>query len=161
MILRGFVAEDFVAKQAIMEKPEVHRYLGSPMTRSEHWRRVVSAVGQWIVRGYGGWMVVRQSDDRLIGDLGLFDAQRGIGFDGEPEMGWIFDPEAQGRGYAREACEAVLDWADRELCRDIWAIIEPANRPSFALAEKLGFAVVDRAELNGEPIDILKRVPRP
>jgi RimJ/RimL family protein N-acetyltransferase len=160
LILRGFVAEDFAVKHAIMEKPEVHRHLGPPMTRSDHWRRVISAVGQWTVCGYGGWVVIRKDDDRLIGDLGLFDAQRGIGFDGEPEMGWIFDPEAQGKGYAREACEAALGWADRNLAREIWAIIEPANAPSFALADKLGFRKHDRTLLDGAPIDILKRAPR-
>ena len=158
LILRGFVAEDFAVKHAILEKPEVHAHLGPPLSWSEHWRRVVSGVGQWIVRGYGGWMVVRREDERLIGDVGLFDAQRGIGFDGQPEMGWVIDSAAQGQGYALEACRAVLDWAEANLDpTPIWAIIEEGHAPSFSLAAKLGFERHGQTDFQGAPIAILKR----
>ena len=56
-------------------------------------------------------------------------------------MGWIFaTDQSTGRGIAGEACRAVLDWADAHLQpTPIWAIISPANAPSFKLAERLGF----------------------
>ncbi|WP_260484140.1 GNAT family N-acetyltransferase [Sphingomicrobium flavum] len=157
LILRGFVAEDFAAKHDILTQSGTQQFLGRPLSWSDHWRRVVSGVGQWTVRGYGGLMVVRKQDDRLIGDIGLFDAQRQIGFDGEPEMGWVFDRAMHGNGYALEACRALLQWADSHVQRDIWAIISPGNDPSYRLADKLGFAVIERSALEGDPIDILKR----
>lgn len=157
LILRGFVAEDFAHKHAYYSKPEVQAHLGPPMNWSEHWRRVVSGVGQWVVRGYGTWMVVRAEDDHLIGDCGLFDAQRGMGFDGEPEMGWVFDSAFHGAGYAREACEAVLDWADAHVQRPIYAIIAPDNPASQGLAKRLGFTIVDSHELDGDAVDIWRR----
>lgn len=158
LILRGFVAEDFAAKHTIYEKPEVHAHLGPAMSWSEHWRRVVSGVGQWVVRGYGSWMVVLASDDRLIGDVGLFDAQRGMGFDGQPEMGWVFDSDVHGQGYAIEACRAVLEWAEATLASTaIWAIIEEGHEASFKLAAKLGFERHSTSELNDDAIVVLKR----
>ncbi|NNC47948.1 MAG: GNAT family N-acetyltransferase [Sphingomonas sp.] len=158
LILRGFVAEDFPAKHAILQKPEVHAHLGLPLSWSDHWRRVLSGVGQWIVRGYGGWVVLRREDERLLGDVGLFDAQRGLGFDGQPEMGWVLDSDVHGQGYAYEACNAVLDWAEGNLePTPIWAIIEEGHEPSFKLAGKLGFERHSMGELNDDEIVVLRR----
>ena len=84
LILRGFVAEDFPAKHAIFQKPEVHAHLGPPLGRSDHWRRVVSGVGQWIVRGYGGWMIVRRDDGP---DLLTYVEAGGLGRAGFNEYG--------------------------------------------------------------------------
>nr|WP_276591788.1 GNAT family N-acetyltransferase [Sphingomicrobium nitratireducens] len=160
MILRGFVAEDFAAHKAILDKPDVYRHLGNqPETHENLWRRTVSSVGQWIVMGFGGWMVTLKADGRVIGNVGLFDGQRQLaaGFDGQPEMGWIFDPDMHGQGLAREACDAVLEWADANLAREIWAIIAPGNAPSLKLADRLGFEQVETNQYHDEPIVVLKR----
>jgi RimJ/RimL family protein N-acetyltransferase len=56
-------------------------------------------------------------------------------------MGWILAPAAHGKGYAREACEAILGWFDEHFGKEpIWALISPGNDPSMKLASKLGFA---------------------
>ena len=73
-------------------------------------------------------------------------------------MGWIFATEAHGQGLAAEACRAALDWAETHLPpTPIWAIISPANAPSFRLAEKLGFERLHDTPYNGEPITVLRR----
>lgn len=55
-------------------------------------------------------------------------------------MGWILAPAAHGRGYAIEACEAILAWFEPHFGKTaIWALISPGNDPSMKLAEKLGF----------------------
>ena len=144
--------------EAILAQPEVQEFLGPPMRREDHWRRIISAVGQWTVCGYGGWMV--EHDGKVVGNTGFFDAKRGIEpvWDGEPEMGWIFSREVHGQGIAGEACSAALDWADANLKRDIWAMISPGNAPSFKLAERLGFEILQRSDLDeNEKIDVLKR----
>ena len=140
LILRGFTAEDFDAHRAIMAKLEVAKYLGPPLSAEDHWRRIISSVGMWTVVGYGGWMVERKADGRILGNVGIFDANRGIGWDGEPEMGWIFDSDVHGQGYAGEACGAMIAWADENLAgQTLWAMITPGNAGSVKLAERLGF----------------------
>ena len=161
--LRRFEAADFDAHHAIMIEPEVHRHLGPPLSREDLWRRTIGGVGMWTVLGFGGWMVVRKSDGTLIGNTGFFDARRDLvpDFGGAPEMGWIFAPSVQGQGYAREACQAALDWADANLQpTPVWAIINPDNTPSFNLAARLGFERLDDSVYNGESIAVLRRAPR-
>lgn len=157
LILRGFVAEDFAAHEAIMAQPKTLAFLDSEMSREDNWRRIISAVGQWIVNGYGGWMV--EMDGRIVGNCGFFDAHRGLetNFDGHPEMGWIFDPSVHGKGVAGEACRAALEWADANLKRDIWAIIAPENEASHKLGAKLGFEIVGRNDYHGDVVDVLTR----
>jgi RimJ/RimL family protein N-acetyltransferase len=163
LILRAFAKADFDAHMAIMARPEVTRFLGPRLSREDLWRRIVSSVGMWTVVGFGGWMVETKADGRLVGNAGLFDARRDLlpDFGGEPEMGWIFDPSVHSQGIAREACDAVLAWAGRNLPpTPVWAIISPGNDASFRLAERLGFERLDDSVYHDEPIAILRRPAR-
>jgi RimJ/RimL family protein N-acetyltransferase len=158
LILRGFVAGDFAAHRAIMLKPEVNAFLGPAMSDEDMWRRIVSSVGMWAVCGYGGWIVERRADGRVIGNTGIFDGRRGIGWDGQPEMGWIFDAEVHGQGYAAEACRAMLAWADLHLAgMTLWAMITPENSASLALAQRLGFTPEPPRAYKGEEMAVWSR----
>ena len=73
-------------------------------------------------------------------------------------MGWIFAREAQGRGYAIEAVQAALSWADEILrAPEITAIISPDNAPSIRVAEKAGFADRSEARYRDEMILLFRR----
>lgn len=160
LILRPFEAADFDQHLAIMSKPEVNRHLGPLLSREDLWRRTIGGVGMWSVVGFGTWMVVDKASGQLIGNTGFFDAHRDLEqrFEGEPEMGWIFDPAVHGQGIAVEACTAALDWADRELqAPAIWAIVEPGNTASFRLGAKLGFERLSDSIYHDAPIAVLKR----
>ncbi|MBE1162910.1 GNAT family N-acetyltransferase [Dyella acidiphila] len=82
-------------------------------------------------------LAIRLSDDdRLIGDLGLHlpaDA------DGSYEFGVTLAPAFQGRGYAREAVGALLDFLFRTHgAHRVHASIDPRNLASAALLRSLG-----------------------
>ncbi|GAA4016937.1 GNAT family protein [Sphingomonas swuensis] len=161
--LRGWRREDFRPWHAILSEPAVHRHFGpEPMGQEECWRRMCGAVGNWTINGFGGLAVERLADGKLVGNVGLFTAWRDFEpqFGDVPEMGWIFATETHGLGMAREACEALLGWADRMLePTPIWAIIAEANEPSLRLAGKLGFQPVSRVDYQG-PTIVLKRPAR-
>ena len=73
-------------------------------------------------------------------------------------MGWIMATEAHGQGLAYEGCRIALDWAEANLApTPIWAIIAPANAPSFKLAERLGFERLHESLYHDEPTAILRR----
>jgi RimJ/RimL family protein N-acetyltransferase len=159
--LRGWQKGDFRPYHAILQHPDVYRHFGpEPMGLEECWRRLAAAVGMWDLLGFGGWAVVRKSDDKLVGMLSLFNAWRGLEpeFGEEPEMGWIFAAETHGQGMAMEACRAVLDWAAGNLPpTPVWAIIAPANQPSLKLADKLGFERLHQIVYHGDPTLVLRR----
>lgn len=65
----------------------------------------------------------------------------------EAELGYTFLPEAWGRGYAAEACAAVLDWfADAFPGEPVVLCTQTANTRSMRLAAGLGFTEVERFE---------------
>ena len=162
--LRAYRKSDLDAQQAIFGDDLVMRQLGAlAHDREETWRRLAAAVGMWPLLGFGGWAVIRKTDDKLIGWVGLFNAWRAIepAFGEAPEMGWIFARDVHGQGMAGEACRAVLDWADAHLPpTPIWAIISPDNAPSFSLAARLGFERLADSNYRGEPIGVLRRPAR-
>ena len=114
----------------------------------------------WQLNGFGTWAVERKVDGKLVGNVGLLTAWRNMEpqFGEEPEMGWIMAAETHGQGLASEAGRAALDWAETNLePTPMWAIVAPANTPSIALAEKLGFERVTESLYNDEPTLVLRR----
>lgn len=84
------------------------------------------------------WMItVADRDDSVIfGDVALKLMWHGRA----AEIGYTFAREHQGKGYATEAVEAVLDhlFSRPELTR-VCATLHPDNHPSSALLERTGF----------------------
>ena len=162
--LRPFRESDLDAHAAMMAQPAVVRHIGGePLTREDSWRRVLGAGGLWSLLGYGYWAVERLDDGGYAGQIGFADFKRDMqpSIEGLPEMGWIFAPAAQGRGYASEAAAAALGWADSALGRrQIVAIIDPDNAPSIKVAEKTGFAEREDASYRGERVLLFRRPPR-
>ena len=64
-------------------------------------------------------------------------------------------------GRAREACEAILAWADQTLDADrTVAIIAIQNEPSIKLAQRLGYERQPDGVYHGEPTSVWRR-PNP
>ena len=143
---------------------DVVRFIGGQkLGREDTWRRSLAACGQWPYTGFGYWIAELKADGSLVGQLGFADFKRQMepSIEGEPELGYVFSPIVHGQGIAREACAAVLDWADANLDADSYpAIISPGNEASIRLAERLGFKRESNANYRGETIALFRR-PRP
>jgi RimJ/RimL family protein N-acetyltransferase len=111
------------------------RWLGGPVTRAEAWRGMATVVGMWSLLGFGQFSVLDKASGRWIGRIGPWYPEGSPG----REVGWMLAPEARGQGYAAEAATAAMDFAFDTLgwthCRHI---IHPENRPSQALARRMG-----------------------
>jgi RimJ/RimL family protein N-acetyltransferase len=162
LLLRGFREDDLDEHAAILSDPVVMEHFdGQLFGREDSWRRLLGGVGLWCLQGTGLLAAERKSDGKLVGHVGLFDYHREMSpsIEGVPELGYIFAAEVHGQGIAREACDAMLGWADRTLEADeTVAIISLGNTPSMKLAERLGYQRKPDGEYRGEAISLWRRL---
>lgn len=161
LVMAPPAVEDFAGVAHLWADAQVTRFIGGkPLGREECWARLLRARGHWELMGFGYWTVRLKTGGRFVGEVGFGDFQRTIDppFDGAPEMGWAFVPDAHGQGLAREAAEAAITWAAGRLSRRLVCLIDPANAPSLKLAGRLGFVEYARTTYRGEPTVLLERV---
>ena len=145
--------------------PVVVRHFGGVASSPEEvWARLLRYGGLWPLVGYGYWAVRETGTGRFVGEVGLAEFRREItpSLIGTPEAGWVLASWAHGRGFAREAVEAIYVWADAALAASrTVCIIDPLNAPSLALAAKLGFRRFAESPYKGKPIVMLERFRPP
>lgn len=89
--------------------------------------------------GQGLWGVFERETDKFVGQCIL----QPLPETGEPEIGYHFRVEAQGRGFATEAATRLLDYGFREIkLPRIVAVVLPENGPSQAVMKKIGLPYV-------------------
>ena len=122
---------------ALLGDPDVMRYYPASKTRHEAMQWIEWNQGLYQSRGYGLWILTLSESGEFVGDCGL--TPQFVDGREELEVGYHVLPSLQGKGYATEAAAAARDFArDRLGARRLTAIIDPANRPSQRVAEKIG-----------------------
>jgi RimJ/RimL family protein N-acetyltransferase len=85
------------------------------------------------------WAIERREDGAFLGFCGVKPGAEDTPIEGEIEIGWRLAHEHWGKGYAREAAQASLDWVWANLDADhVAAITTPGNSNSWGLMERLG-----------------------
>ena len=149
LTLRPPRPEDFDAFAALMADPRAMDFIGGAQVRPVAWRTFAQMAGQWVMSGFGFFLVWESATDKLVGRVGM---HMPVGWPGT-EVGWAISGEAHGKGYATEAAVAAMDWAFGTLGWDeVIHCIEAKNEPSMAVARKLGSRVLREAMLPA-PID--------
>jgi RimJ/RimL family protein N-acetyltransferase len=152
LIMRMFREEDFEAYFRLCSDPEVMRFLGGKtFDRIEAWRNMASALGHWQLRGYGAWAVEEKASGAFAGRIGFINPEGWPGF----ELGWTLAREFWGRGYATEGARRALAYGFEELGRaHVISLINPDNKASIRVAERLGERVEGTTELFGTELMI-------
>ena len=139
-------ADDLDDMAGLLGDPQVMRHYPRPKSRDETLAWITWNQRLYREHGVGLWLVTLCDSGEFVGDCGLTPQQ----VDGvtEIEVGYHVRAALQGRGLATEAAAACRDYA-RDLLgvERLIAIIDPRNRPSQRVAEKLGL-VVERASDN-------------
>lgn len=104
---------------------------------------------------FGFWALVEKESGLLVGVAGLKVPETDLPESGELlELGYHIFPHFRRRGYAREACLAILRYGREELgVSSFLARIAPENTASRELARQLGFT--EKTCQNGYICDIL------
>lgn len=154
LVLRPLEATDAPDVFEYQRIPEVLRYLPWPeRNRTEGYEhtakraaaRVLAADGDFFVFAAtlpgepsveGGSDDAAPGRDRVIGD---FMVRVSSTTHAQLELGWVLHPDFQGRGFAREAAGAVLDFVFETLQpHRVQAFLDARNAASAALCERLG-----------------------
>ena len=149
LVLRQTEARDRPTIIDLFASPEVGTYVGGARPREELERTAPQVPGQrfgfFVIELAGAMIGLITLDRRAAVHPGHVRPEAN-----ETELGYMLLPHAWGRGYAAEACTAVLDWvASVRPGEPVVLCTQLANESSRRLATKLGFAEVDRFEEYG------------
>ena len=162
LILREFRSSDLEALVNMWCEPRVYEFItGKPSTIEDRWRSILRANGQWLMVGFGAWILEEKSTGILIGEAGFLDCKREIipSMNETPEMGWVLSTAYHGKGLAMEALRKIAAWGDRNLTQNLTACITaPENSASIRIAQKLGFKEVAQTTYQGEPTLLFHRL---
>ena len=90
--------------------------------------------------GFGLWTVTEKYSREIVGWCGLIPKTDSLTPDGRIELGYVIAAKWRRQGFGTEACREILRFAAQKTgIEEIWALIDPRNKPSLRLAEKLGF----------------------
>ena len=137
--LRPFEPRDAAGLHACFGDPEAMRFWDFPTCKTiSETEKVLAWLGK-TTSPYErlAWAVADRSKDRCIGMLNYHHREAR---NKRLELGYIVAPGHQGRGLGTEATRAVLDYCVGTLgAHRVHALINPENRASIKLAERLGF----------------------
>jgi RimJ/RimL family protein N-acetyltransferase len=139
LVLRPYCAGDFDGLYAIQSDAEVARYLyNEPRSAQETRDLLARKIAGPALGAEGDWMsaaVVERTTGALVGDVAL-------NWVSEPhrtaEVGFVFHPDHQGKGYATEAARPVVAWAFAAGFHRVIGRAEARNAASARVLEKLG-----------------------
>jgi len=159
--MRGHTLADFSASLRMWSDAEVTRFIGGkPQTEEECWARLLRYMGHWALLGYGYWVIEEKSSGSFVGEAGFLHLRRDIQppLGNGPEAGWVLSPSHRGKGYATEAVQAALRWAESHFAsQPVVCLIHPENTPSLRIAQKCGFEHLRQATNKDQPATVLQR----
>ncbi len=119
--------------------PQVLQYINrEPAKDVQEVRDLISRVCEGIEKGDSiAWTVTMRDKPDMIGSISFWRMQKEHY---RAEIGYVLHPDLHGKGLMSEAAAAIVDYGFRVMkLHSIEAHINPANKASRYLLEKLGF----------------------
>ena len=136
----------------LYHSPDVRKYYSEGIPSYEETRQEL----EWIVNecyvkyGFGMWAAIHKGTGKFIGRCGLCPMDI-VGRE-EIEVAYMIAKEYWGQGLATEAAQAILKFGCEEMgLPRLVCVINPANRASARVAEKIGMTLEINGDVNGEP----------
>ena len=155
LIIREICPSDIDALMEMYDDEEVRLYVDRLGSREEE----LANIKEYADKIYGfyeyGMWILQTRDDKVIGRAGVEFYDKGIenenyitghignsneNTEGYHLLGYIINKKYRNKGYAYEACSAILEYMQKEVELDnIYVNIHKDNKASISLAKKLGF----------------------
>lgn len=155
LILRKFTMDDLDAYMTLVSNPDVMKFsLSGPIQENikvkERLQRILDQYSQC---GYGLFAVIKKATGEFVGGIGITNQE----VDGvsQPELGYRILPKFWGQGLASEACQAVIQFAFKELkMKELISIIVPHNTRSLHVANRIGMTYIKNTVFHKIPVRI-------
>ena len=149
LVLRSWRDADLGPLHELCNDAEVMRYLGPHQSLAELEAGIAPHRVWQVELGYCFWPIERKSDGLFLGFCGLKPGLKDSPIAHMLEIGWRLRRDCWGKGIAREAAEASLDWAWRNLdTNEVVAITVAANTRSWGLMLRLGMHRVEDGDFD-------------
>jgi RimJ/RimL family protein N-acetyltransferase len=161
LLIREYVAGDWLAAHAYRGDPEVARYMAPRVAESLEQTRTwldetLRQSAQPSRRRYT-FAVALRADGRLIGQIWIEPSADDVPAEADLVLGYMLHRDHWGRGYATEAARAIVGFGfDAMGARQVSAWCFEANRASARVLEKAGL----RLALREEDVDPRSGQPR-
>lgn len=130
LILRQYNENDFDDLYEYLSNPDVIKFEPyKPMSRDE-----VKDNLAWRISTDEMIAVEEKASHKMIGNIYLGHREFN-----SLEIGYVFNDKYWGKGFAKEACKAVIESAFADGTHRIFAECDPQNPASWRLLESLGF----------------------
>lgn len=140
LLLRELTLADAPGVQRLRGSEEVMQYISRPLTLSlEQAEAWVGIVMEALASNNGiTWcLCLKEAPAQHVGTIGLWRIDKE---NHRAEIGYMLEPQLQGKGLMYEALQAVVEYGFREMkLHSIEAQIDPRNSASEALLKKSGF----------------------
>ncbi|MGC3959538.1 MAG: GNAT family N-acetyltransferase [Verrucomicrobiota bacterium] len=159
LLLREFIATDFVSLHTLLSCPRVMEFSGTgPLNQQQTHERLRNFITSYTTHGFGKWAVVAADSGELIGYCGVeLTVVENVPV---RELGFRYRPEFWGKGYAREAGGAVLKHCFGTLgWPEVLAFVEPENMRSVQTLTKLGFRFQRAAQWQHLQVHLYRATP--
>jgi ribosomal-protein-alanine N-acetyltransferase len=155
LLLQPTSEEDASFLLELLNTPKWLKYIGDRNVHSvEEARSYIfqKITPQFQRLGFANYTVVRKSDGAKMGTCGLYDREGLEGVD----IGFAFLPQYEGRGYALESAQKILEIGfDVFMLEKISAITTRDNIASQGLLEKLGLEFRQMIRIPGDEEELM------
>jgi RimJ/RimL family protein N-acetyltransferase len=144
LLIRSFKKEDYDPLCLMMKDKEVMATTGFRTEQPDE--KIKSYLEKWIVEGedtLGVWAIEEKSASTLVGWIMLKKV-----LNADPELGYMIQKKDWGKGYATEACIAMIAYGRSLQLNRIVASTDPSNKSSIRVLEKVG--MTRKEAINGE-----------
>jgi len=134
----------------LLNDPSFIRYIGDKGVRTtedaEEYLRT-GPLQSYEAQGYGLFRTALRDGGAPIGICGLLQRD----YLDDPDIGFALLPEYRSKGCAFEAAQGVLEWGRDSLgIQRIVGLVDPGNRSSISLLERLGLEFEKSLRVDGE-----------
>lgn len=139
LILRQINTNDVTAVFKLRSNAETMKYIPRPLAKTMDDALTFINEGTTSIEKNEliNWAIANKTENKLVGMIGFFRMQP-ENFRGE--IGYILNPDFQGKGIMKEAIDAAISYGFEHLkFHSIEAVIDPRNVASEKLLLKVGF----------------------